>query len=47
MLQDRHHFFLIRESMPKDKHTVSAGIDYRFLNNYFMSYNSKTDCHYE
>jgi hypothetical protein len=41
-------FILDKGAMPEDKHTVSAGIDYRFLNNYFMPYNSKTDHgHYE
>ena len=41
-------FILDKGAMPEDKHIVSAGIDYRFLNNYFMPYNPKVDHgHYE
>jgi len=34
-------FILDKGPMPEDKHIVSAGIDYRFLNNYFIPYNPK------
>lgn len=36
-------FILDNGPMPEDKHIVSAGIDYRFLNNYFIPYNPKAD----
>jgi hypothetical protein len=32
-------FILDKGPMPEDKHIVPAGIDYRFLNNYFIPYN--------
>lgn len=31
-------FILDKGPMPEDKHIVSAGVDYRFLNNYFIPY---------
>lgn len=34
-------FILDKGPMPEDKHIVAAGIDYRFLNNYFIQYNPK------
>jgi len=34
-------FILDKGPMPEDKHIVSPGIDYRFLNNYFIPYNPK------
>lgn len=34
-------FILDKGPMPEDKHIVAAGIDYRFLNNYFIPYNPK------
>ena len=34
-------FILDKGPMPEDKHIVSAGIDYKFLNNYFIPYNPK------
>ena len=41
-------FTLDKGAILEYKHIVSAGIDYRFLNNYLMPYNSKTDHgHYE
>lgn len=41
-------FILDKGAMPEDKHIVGAGIDYRFLNNYFIPYNPQADHgHYE
>jgi hypothetical protein len=41
-------FILDKGAMPEDKHIVAAGIDYRFLNNYFIPYDPKVaDGHYE
>ena len=41
-------FILDKGAMPEDKHIVAAGIDYRFLNNYFIPYNPKIGHdHYE
>ena len=41
-------FILDKGAMPDDKHIVSAGIDYRFLNNYFIPYDPKAaHGHYE
>lgn len=41
-------FILDKGPMQEDKHIVSAGIDYRFLNNYFIPYDPKADHgHYE
>ena len=41
-------FILDKGAMPEDKHIVGAGIDYRFLNNYFIPYNPKAGHnHYE
>ena len=34
-------FILDKGPMPEDKHIVGAGIDYRFLNNYFIPYDPK------
>lgn len=34
-------FILDKGPMPEDKHIVSTGIDYKFLNNYFIPYNPK------
>jgi hypothetical protein len=41
-------FILDKGPIPEDKHIVGAGIDYRFLNNYFIPYNPKAGHeHYE
>jgi hypothetical protein len=41
-------FILDKGAMPEDKHIVGAGIDYRFLNNYFIPYDPKAEHgHYE
>ncbi len=41
-------FILDKGAMPEDKHIVTAGIDYKFLNNYFIPYNPKAGHgHYE
>jgi hypothetical protein len=41
-------FILDKGAIPEDKHIVAAGIDYRFLNNYFIPYNPKAGHgHYE
>ena len=41
-------FILDKGAMPEDKHIVAAGIDYRFLNNYFIPYDPKgAHGHYE
>ncbi|HEX5185924.1 MAG TPA: hypothetical protein VFV86_03450 [Nitrososphaeraceae archaeon] len=34
-------FILDKGPMPEDKHIVGAGVDYRFLNNYFIPYDPK------
>ena len=36
-------FILDKGPMSEDKHIVGAGIDYRFLNNYFIPYNPKAN----
>lgn len=41
-------FILDKGAMPEDKHIVATGIDYRFLNNYFIPYDPKAEHgHYE
>ncbi len=41
-------FILDKGAMPEDKHIAAAGIDYRFLNNYFIPYDPKAEHgHYE
>jgi hypothetical protein len=41
-------FILDKGAIPDDKHIGAAGIDYRFLNNYFISYDPKAaHGHYE
>jgi hypothetical protein len=41
-------FKLDKGVMPEDKHIAAAGIDYRFLNNYFIPYDPKAEhSHYE
>jgi hypothetical protein len=41
-------FILDKGPMPEDKHIVATGIDYRFLNNYFIPYDpTAAHGHYE
>ena len=34
-------FILEKGPMPEDKHIVGSGVDFRFLNNYFIPYDPK------